>query len=119
MVEHSAVNRRVASSNLARGAKSFAFKHFENQTLTFCFQKIIVSCNGAGGMKFSLPAGPVRMNYLQANFLEIATDQHCPSPVIFQSGQLFLQLLSHNRRPGAEATAAIRLRGLKAGDTQL
>ena len=36
MVEHSAVNRRVASSNLARGAKPFFFNHLsfsESQNL--------------------------------------------------------------------------------------
>jgi hypothetical protein len=38
MVEHSAVNRRVASSNLARGAKfSFSFNHLQTATFSSFF----------------------------------------------------------------------------------
>jgi hypothetical protein len=47
MVEHSAVNRRVASSNLARGAKSsFSFNQLPGSIFVFFIQEIIVSYEG-------------------------------------------------------------------------
>src|SRR5487761_306421 len=45
MVEHSAVNRRVASSNLARGANfSFSLSHLQNLFFRFLSLKRQVSC---------------------------------------------------------------------------
>jgi hypothetical protein len=40
------VNRRVASSNLARGAKSFEFKHFVQDAYVGMIQRTVVSPRG-------------------------------------------------------------------------